>query len=659
MLRRLPRIAMAAALLASVPGLLTAQQLPPELQGCIAETNAGHPDQVVVQGFPSAPGARIETAWCVLWENGGRKGLRIGEAWFKRKASEPWMQVLGRAGLVEVFVPYHSGDPDLRLYDLQFGFMKELHAPAAGPFGTLLGSPKKIVVKEVRDRGVAWTSDHEIRRGEELRLWGVYDASNYEYVIQYGFWDDGQITFRVGATGYNNPNVPTEGHMHTALWRIDVDLDGPDGDSAAFAHHLERDLFGNGQPTYSATDLLSGQGIEMQEVWDPELFTTLRVEDTQRKNANGHQIGYELVPVRSGTARHVEPFSHQDFRVTRFHAGEVDVEADQVPAFVNLESIHGENVVLWHTSSVHHDPHDEDGRLTLLRESGFDLVPHDLFDTTPLVDTSCPSSRAPNSILQDYEIVRRISGFISTATTLVAPCPAGKSLLGGGARLLSVPNGSGLNGSFPFGFGTDPTQWMAQARQIVPNPGASWRLESYAICGKVSSRRAVPVIRPANDNPFIPLAAQCAYGEAVLGGGGRSSHPAAGLTTTAPAGPVCPVEWFADARKVPRTDDISTTNRAAVICGTVPGYEVVTTLSARNSVGLKNGTALCPPGKVVVGGGAAILGDSTNTVLRMSWPRSVSRPGEGWGAQALELQANPGDWQLQVTAICACYPGPC
>jgi hypothetical protein len=51
---------------------------------------------------------------------------------------------------------------------------------------------------------------------------------------------------------------------------------------------------------------------------------------------------------------------------------------------------------VWHVSSVYHDPHDEDQAsfaadpsfghkgVTLMHWSGFDLVPHNLFDANPL-----------------------------------------------------------------------------------------------------------------------------------------------------------------------------------------------------------------------------------------------------------------------------------
>jgi Cu2+-containing amine oxidase len=56
-------------------------------------------------------------------------------------------------------------------------------------------------------------------------LWAVYDTGNYDYIVEYGFHDDGMISMRVGASGFNA--FAWEPHMHTASWRVDVDLAYP------------------------------------------------------------------------------------------------------------------------------------------------------------------------------------------------------------------------------------------------------------------------------------------------------------------------------------------------------------------------------------------------------------------------------------------------
>ncbi len=65
------------------------------------------------------------------------------------------------------------------------------------------------------------------RRGQKLVLFATLNAANYRYVVEYGFQDDGLITFRVGSTGRNYGSREWEGHMHNGLWRVDVNLGGP------------------------------------------------------------------------------------------------------------------------------------------------------------------------------------------------------------------------------------------------------------------------------------------------------------------------------------------------------------------------------------------------------------------------------------------------
>ena len=70
------------------------------------------------------------------------------------------------------------------------------------------------------------------------------------------------------------------------------------------------------------------------------------------------------------------------------------------PMVPDGEGIMKTDVVLWHSSPMHHDPRSEDGQFmkdgktgpfrgtTLVGWSGFDLRPRNLFDRTPFFDYS-------------------------------------------------------------------------------------------------------------------------------------------------------------------------------------------------------------------------------------------------------------------------------
>lgn len=375
--RTAPAAFAAALALAAAWALVAAP--PPAAACCPTHTNPPAPGNQVIQEFPSA--GPFETGWKVHYAHGIGKGLYITGAWFKKDVGAPWMRVLWDARVADIFVPYHKGSP--RFYDLtQFSFgLVPATAADAGCCGVLLDT---YVIKEVRDRGVLWKDDQKVRRGEELVLWATLDAANYNYIMQYSFRDDGSIGFRVAATAANLPSLPFEPHMHDALWRVDLDLDGFPNDTALHVSHSET-IASN-----TATDAATAFGTEGWLNFNDLQFTHVRVRDTVTKNSHGQAIAYDMIPVRAGTPRHKEPFSHHDFWVTRYRGTELTYS--KVPSYINGESVSNTDVVLWHISPLHHHPRREDGELVnnvwqgvaLAMWSGFDLKPMNLFDRTPL-----------------------------------------------------------------------------------------------------------------------------------------------------------------------------------------------------------------------------------------------------------------------------------
>jgi primary-amine oxidase len=375
----------------------------PTPNGCLpATTTANEMNRIVYQAFP-AQGAP-ETGWIVVWSEFGTRGLWIEAAWFIPKQGASPISVLGPSGLSNIFVPYHNGVT--RAYDLNpYTLLREAVPAYAGPCGSISGPslqpsawpnpPRPVMIKEIRDRGVAWTSDGHIRRGQELLLWSVSEAGNYEYIIQYGFRDDGTITFRLGSTGYNSPPKPYEAHMHNALWYIDINVGQSDHNSVSLMKHFEPPP--SSTNTLQAADTMTpfNGGVEGFADWNAEEFTGLNVMNTQTTNARGHNISYDLMPMRTGTARHDELFTKHDFWVTKNPlTWTSEVSYDNVLSYLNGESITDTDVVLWYMSSNHHTPRDEDHEFDALGNqspgvaqvmwSGFDLHPRNLFDDAPL-----------------------------------------------------------------------------------------------------------------------------------------------------------------------------------------------------------------------------------------------------------------------------------
>jgi Copper amine oxidase, enzyme domain len=195
---------------------------------------------LVDQQFPTSGAA--ETRWRVCFQPLSGNGLAITGAWFQKSPSSGFIRVFWDARISEIFVPYHTGTT--RYYDVGYNFpMIQLTAAdcPSSKGGTLLG-PHAEVCKEVHDRGLAWKDDSNVRRGEEVVLWGALDAANYNYVIEWSFRDDGVVLGRVGATAQNASSMPYVAHMHGPEWRLDIDLNGFTGDSVYIGTHKETGL---------------------------------------------------------------------------------------------------------------------------------------------------------------------------------------------------------------------------------------------------------------------------------------------------------------------------------------------------------------------------------------------------------------------------------
>lgn len=346
---------------------------------------------LVDQQFPTS--GPPETRWRICFQPVPKNGLVITAAFFQKSPSSPFIRVFWDARVAEIFVPYHTGQP--RYYDMDsFSFpMIPLDVndcpPAKG--GTLLSAGNEVC-KEVRDRGIAWKDDLNVRRGEEVVLWGALDAVNYNYVIEWTFRDDGVVLGRVGATAQNAPSVPMEAHMHGPIWRFDIDLNGFLGDSVHVGTHKEN------LPGLTATDSMSLVGTESGLEWKAEEFTSLHIQDATLKNARGHSSAYHLMPMRFGTPRHAEVMTKKDFWVTRYNPSEMSPPL--LPSYVSpAQAVSNTDVVVWYYGGAHHLPRDEDGRVVNgvwtgeahIMWNGFMLMPHNLFDKTPL----CPAALCP------------------------------------------------------------------------------------------------------------------------------------------------------------------------------------------------------------------------------------------------------------------------
>lgn len=383
------------------------------LSGLAGAVEAGQ----TMQTFPAdQPVRQARTSWRVVWDitrHGGRSEiLYIKEAYFRRSPQEPEIKVLGDCRLAEIFVPYANGT---RIYDIS-GHNFNLEPLTSKDLGPTCVAPPLLynrdgavsetglVAHEVHDSHLRWKDAHgRSLRGQEMHLWSVLDGSNYRYIMLYIFRDDGQVSFRLGATAHNLFSKNDDGttHLHAGCWRLNVEL----GKASQNYIQLARFLSKPGQPPRNVVEPFNNNR-EGGMVWKAEEFPRLRIES--RVRFNGHnppsKMGYELIAHRQGNPRLYGPgeeFTHRDIWVTRQDPQQAEIHYRDVPKYANNETLNGP-AIIWHQAAVLHSPRDEDfGRngyssnegVAITTWAGFDLRPRNFFASTPLYPNDANGGR--------------------------------------------------------------------------------------------------------------------------------------------------------------------------------------------------------------------------------------------------------------------------
>lgn len=361
----------------------------------------------VLPPCPLAPGGKVaslvkvftDISWHVCVRDVGKKELWVGPVDMRRNNGS-WVRVIGLAGLADIYVPYDQINFDP--YDLEWTSGLDQVFSQFAPNGnliTLTGETVPTVVAETRERGVGWLCEEhsvETRRAQEFVVWGIADGGNYDNIVEYSFHDDGAITFRTGNTGFNWPLHPVEPHVHNALWRVDIDLNGGSHNRAFWLEHNEP---GTPYSQEASTEIV----WEAAKLWDGQKATKLLITDAAQ-NHFGNHIGYTFAPLQYEVSRHYRTqtqWTHNDVYVTRYNSAELGWMTNWTSPdnyllpYLNNELLTNKDMVVWVKTSVLHPPGDEDrsaadaatgdtSGVTLTHWSGFRMDPHDLFNANPL-----------------------------------------------------------------------------------------------------------------------------------------------------------------------------------------------------------------------------------------------------------------------------------
>ncbi|HTA07674.1 MAG TPA: primary-amine oxidase [Streptosporangiaceae bacterium] len=351
-----------------------------------------------------------------------------------------------RLSFAEMIVPYRDATPDhyrrtaFDIGEWGLGFMTtslDLGCDCLGEIRYLdavvhdsRGEPRTIrnaICIHEEDDGILWKHVDErsgaaVRRARRLVISFHVTVANYEYLIYWRFYQDGNIECEVRATGimvtssFPAGSQPPTGalvdqrtyapyHQHFIVARLDLDVDGqPNTVYAIESQALPvSDANPHGLALVTRETPLRTESDGRQDVnWSTQ--RSWKVASSTTVNSLGGSPAYKLVPGGSFPAlidksspafQRAEAIAHALWVTPyaddeRWPCGEfpnLSAADHGLPAWTARDRpIEGTDVVLWHVFGLHHLTRPEDWPVMPADRTSFWLKPWGFFDRNPALD---------------------------------------------------------------------------------------------------------------------------------------------------------------------------------------------------------------------------------------------------------------------------------
>ena len=229
-----------------------------------------------------------------------------------------------------------------------------------------------------------------------------------------------------------------------------------------------------------------------------------------------------------------------------------------------------------------------------------------------------------------------------TQTRGVATCPAKTVPYGGGAEVTSNSMTTNINSSFPTATG-----WNADINNAGSAPDT---FVVFAVCAKKNASYSIVVSSPVSNTTQNRGTAVCPAGTKVMGGGSLSNSGSVlvNMNSTFPQkvgkGQSATYQWATDENNAAGG---APTFVVYAVCGHAAGYTLVAGTPQVDPAMTQTGAiAVCPSGKVPLGGGALSSSGNVAVDLNTSQPASAT-----W--EAFEDNNATGAPTITAYAICA------
>lgn len=359
------------------------------------------------------------TTWRMCWRHSPTAGLILSDVTYQPRHESKPIEVLGSARLGQINVPYDDGSNEYNdVTDVRLGEGALPIKAADCPGGTVRsfrvdGAAVKGLCVTTQPRGFAYHGDSgyvgetrprtDSAQGQDLVVYTLHAVGWYDYITQWNFSDDGTITAKEGATGNlsggdfdasdstgwpvgRNGAAKALSHQHSVLWRLDFKPGG------SWKSKVEQyDTRTNGTSSEGHGRLRTSRRQMTKEfAGDNANDRWWRVVASASRNADGHPRSWEIVHNRSDKyTRHA--YTRHDVYVSQYKACEEYASDNRrlnpdcrgsVDKYLNGENL--TRPVVWVNVGFHHIARDEDQTPMPVHWQGFQIVPRDVTDMSPL-----------------------------------------------------------------------------------------------------------------------------------------------------------------------------------------------------------------------------------------------------------------------------------
>jgi primary-amine oxidase len=374
-----------------------------------------------------------------------REGLVLHQVGFRD--GEKVRSVAHRMSFAEMVVPYRDASPDhyrrtaFDIGEWGLGFMTTSLSLGCDCLGDITyldavvhdsrGEPRTIpnaICVHEEDSGVGWKhvderAGVEVRRQRRLVVSFHVTVANYEYLVYWRFYQDGNIECEVRATGIlvtshtaapgsrpANGTLVDQGlyapfHQHFIVARLDLDVDG--SDNTVYVSDSVPAPVGGDDPyglglTVRSTPLRTETDGKQDYDWSTQ--RGWKITNNNVPNGLGTPVSYKLVPSAAfpplldpaspayqraqviGHTLWVTPYAEDE----RWPCGDFPVQSERdsgLAVWTEADRpIENTDIVLWYVFGIHHITRPEDWPVMPSDTVSFWLKPSGFFDRNPALD---------------------------------------------------------------------------------------------------------------------------------------------------------------------------------------------------------------------------------------------------------------------------------